>query len=86
MQAARIAQVDLTADKRDQIMQTYFELNARPDAVPTLKSLQSAGERLAFLSNMAREMLEANIRHAGLDGLFEHAISTDRACTFKPDP
>ncbi len=31
-------------------------------------------------------MLRANIRSAGLDGMFERVLSTDEARTFKPDP
>ena len=31
-------------------------------------------------------MLQANIKSAGLTGIFEEVISTDQARTFKPDP
>ena len=31
-------------------------------------------------------MLAANIKSAGLDGMFEHVLSTDQARTYKPDP
>jgi 2-haloacid dehalogenase len=31
-------------------------------------------------------MLQANIQHAGLTGLFEQVLSTDQARTYKPDP
>lgn len=31
-------------------------------------------------------MLEANIKHAGLAGMFEHALSTDAVKTYKPAP
>jgi 2-haloacid dehalogenase len=33
-----------------------------------------------------REMLDANIRNAGLQGIFEQVISTDLRSTYKPDP
>lgn len=84
--AAKGMQLDLTADKRDQLMQAYLQLNAWPDVPAVLKRLKEAGMRLAFLSNMTRAMLEANTRHAGLDGLFEHVLSTDQARSYKPDP
>ena len=42
--------------------------------------------RLAFLSNFTRDMLDQCIKSAGLDGLFEHVLSTDQAKTYKPDP
>ena len=48
--------------------------------------MKSAGLRLAFLSNMTRAMLDANIRSAGLDGMFDEVLSTDRIRAYKPDP
>lgn len=84
--AAKGAQLDLTADKRDQLMQAYLQLNAWPDALPALRTLKESGVRLVFLSNMTRAMLETNIRHAGLDGLFEQVLSTDQIHSYKPDP
>ncbi len=84
--AAQDARLELTADKRDQLMQAYLQLNAWPDALPALKTLKASGVRLAFLSNMTRAMLETNIRHAGLDGLFEQVLSTDPIRSYKPDP
>ncbi len=84
--AAKSLQLDLGADKRDQLMQAYLQLNAWPDALPALRALKESGLRLAFLSNMTRAMLETNIRHAGLDGLFEQVISTDQIRSYKPDP
>jgi len=84
--AAKSLQLDLTAEKRDQLMQAYLQLKAWPDVPAALKRLKDAGIRLAFLSNMTGKMLETNIRGAGLDGLFEHVLSTDRVRSFKPDP
>jgi 2-haloacid dehalogenase len=31
-------------------------------------------------------MLEGSLKTSGLDGLFEHVLSTDHARTYKPDP
>ncbi len=84
--AATSLQLDLGADKRAQLMQAYLQLNAWPDALPALRALKESGLRLAFLSNMTRAMLETNIRHAGLDSLFEQVISTDQIRSYKPDP
>ena len=36
--------------------------------------------------NLTPQMLQANIKSAGLTGIFEEVISTDQARTFKPDP
>ena len=45
-----------------------------------------AGIRIAFLSNITQKMLEAGIHNSGLEGVFEHVLSTDRVKVYKPDP
>jgi 2-haloacid dehalogenase len=50
-----------------------------------LEALRSKGYRLAFLSNFTAKMLDANIRSAGLEGMFEAVVSTDEGRTYKPD-
>jgi len=67
-------------------MNAYLELKTWPDAVPALAALKKSGYRLAFLSNFTSAMLDANIRHSGLEGLFEDALSTDALKTYKSDP
>ena len=84
--AAKASAVDLTADKRERLMGAYLQLKAHPDVLPALRTLRAAGVRLAFLSNMTARMLHAAISSAGLDGLFEHVLSTDQVRTYKPDP
>lgn len=84
--AAKATQLDLSADKRDQLMQAYLQLDPWPDVPAALKRLRSAGIRLAFLSNMTTKMLETNMHDAGLDGMFEHVLSTDQVRSYKPDP
>jgi 2-haloacid dehalogenase len=76
----------LSAENRAALMNGYLELKPWPDVVPVLTSLRQSGMRLALLSNFTRSMLEANIEHAGLNGLFEQVISTDQVKTYKPDP
>jgi 2-haloacid dehalogenase len=78
--------LELTPEKRDQLMQAYLQLKMWPDVRPALESLKQAGLRLALLSNFTSEMLETNIAGDGLTGIFEAAISTDQAKTFKPSP
>jgi 2-haloacid dehalogenase len=84
--AARQLQLPLTSGKREQLMHAYLELKAWPDAVPALRALKADGIRLAFLSNMTRQMLDAGIANSGLEGTFEHVLSTDTIRTYKPDP
>ena len=84
--AARTLKLDLAAQQRDDLMNAYLELKAYPDVLPALESLNRAGVRLAFLSNLTPKMLAAGIRNSGLDGLFEHVLSTDQVRIYKPDP
>jgi 2-haloacid dehalogenase len=84
--AAKLLRLELTPDKRAQLMQAYLELKTWPDVPSALSALQEAGIRLAFLSNMTAKMLEAGIKNAGLEGIFEHVLSTDQIRAYKPDP
>jgi 2-haloacid dehalogenase len=84
--AANKLKLTLASGDRAALMNGYLELKTWPDVVPALRSMKAAGFRLAFLSNFTKAMLDANIAHAGLDGLFEQIISTDQGRTYKPDP
>jgi 2-haloacid dehalogenase len=84
--AAQTLKIDLTAEKRDRLMQAYLELKPWPEVLPALKSLKAAGLRLAFLSNFTHRMLDSCIQASGLQGMFEHVLSTDDVKTYKPDP
>ena len=84
--AAKMLKLDLSTDKRRQLLDTYLELKAWPDVLPALTTLKDASIRLAVLSNFTPKMLEAAIKSAGLEDLFEHVLSTDQVKTYKPDP
>ena len=84
--AAKLLQLELTPEKRKRLMRTYLRLKAWPEVSSALRSLQSAGVRLAFLSNMTAKMLEVGIKNSGLEGVFEHVLSTDQIRAYKPDP
>jgi len=84
--AARLMKLEMSGTQRDQLMESYLELKAWPDAAAALKRLKDAGIRMAFLSNFTAEMLDAAVRNSGLQGIFEAHLSTDRVQAFKPDP
>jgi 2-haloacid dehalogenase len=84
--AAEKLKLELTQDKRDRLMNAFLELKPWPDVVPALTSLKESGIRLALLSNFAPNMLDANIKSAGLTSVFEVVLSTNQAKTYKPDP
>lgn len=79
-------QLDLPEQKQRELMDAWSNLKVWPDAAGALHQLHEAGLRLAFLSNMTEPMLAGGLRNAGLDGLFEAVISTDRIRSYKPDP
>ena len=83
--AAKMLKIDLSADQRNQLMQSYLGMKAWPDVAPALQQLKAAGIRMAFLSNLTSTMLDAAVRNAGLDGYFEGHLSTDKVGVFKPD-
>jgi 2-haloacid dehalogenase len=84
--AAGALRLDLTPPARARLLNAYLELQAYPDAMPALRSLRDAGHRLAFLANLTPKMLEAGVRHSGLEEIFDQSLSTHRARTYKPDP
>ena len=84
--AARSVQIELSAERRDQLMQAWLDLKAWPDVLPTLQRLRAIGIRMAFLSNLTAAMLEAVVKNSGLEGMFEDHLTTDRVHAFKPDP
>jgi len=84
--AARAVGLEINADDRKRLMHSYLELTAYPDVPAALHALRMAGVRLALLSNLTPAMLEASIRNARLEGVFELVLSTDSVRTYKPDP
>ena len=84
--AANAVNLNLPADKRDQLMAAYLKLKAWPDVPAALRSLRDAGIRLALLSNATHEILQAGIGNSGLHAVFEHVLSTDSLRVYKPDP
>jgi 2-haloacid dehalogenase len=81
-----LLKIELSADQRDQLMQSYLTLKAWPDVLPAWKALRDAGIRMAFLSNLTDAMLDAVVRNSGLGGFLESHLSTDKVRAFKPDP
>ncbi len=71
-------------DIADALMTAYLKLDAYPEVVQSLAALRKAGRRLAILSNGSPSMLDAIVRHAGLEKVFEHVISVEEVCIYKP--
>lgn len=84
--AAAALHLGLTPEKRDRLMNAYLSIQCWPEVPAAVRALKNRGLRLALLSNMTDKMLTAGIRNSGLDGAFEHVLSTDRVKVYKPDP
>lgn len=84
--AAHQLRLEISPEKRDQLMAAWSNLRVWPDAAEALKILRDAGLRLAFLSNMTSRVLTDGLKAANLDGMFEAVISTERIRSYKPDP
>jgi 2-haloacid dehalogenase len=84
--ATRSLQLDLTAEKRVQLMDAYRTLRAYADVKPGLQQLKSKGLRLGILSNGAPQMLESATHSAGIADLLDAVISVDEIRVFKPSP
>lgn len=84
--AAALLKIKVTPDQRRPLMERFLALDAWPDVIPALGRMKEAGLKLALLTNFSPRMIDASARHAGLDGLFDHRLSTDAVQVYKPDP
>lgn len=82
---ARNRDIALKADDAKQVLSTIRRLPPHPDVRPALESLKARGVRLATLTNSSQEVVEAQMRHADLDGFFERMLSVEQPRKFKPD-
>ena len=64
--AAKSLKLELTDNKRRQLLDAYVRLAAFPDVKPGLEALKRRGLRLAILSNGEPHMLHAAAKSAGL--------------------
>ena len=74
------------AGLRERLMRLYLTLEPFPEVPSVLERLKSAGMRTAILSNGSPMMLEAVVKNARLDGLFDAVLSVEDAGVFKPHP
>ncbi len=83
--AIKQLRLEASPQKHVQLMAAWSNLQVWPDAAASLHTLQNAGVRLAFLSNMTSRVLTDGLIAAKLDQLFEAVISTDQVRSYKPD-
>lgn len=78
--------VSLTPDDINEVRATMRQLPAYPEVRPSLERLQSAGLRLATLTNSTAEVGQAQLENAGLRDLFDQTLSADSVRRLKPAP
>ena len=69
---------------RDEIMALYLKLDAYPEVAAALEAVRSRSKLTAILSNGSPSMLDAAVRHAGLDKLFNMVLSVEDVGIYKP--
>lgn len=71
---------------KPRLMDSYFQLDAFPDARVALKALKAAGHKTGILSNGSPKMLDGAVDGANLRGELDAVLSVDALKMFKPTP
>jgi 2-haloacid dehalogenase len=71
---------------RERLMALYLALEPFPEVAGVLATLRRAGLKTAILSNGTPAMLDAAVRRAGLDAMFDAVLSVEEVGVFKPAP
>lgn len=71
---------------RERLMDLYLKLATYPEVPETLRRLKATGRKLAILSNGTPAMLDAVVRSAGLEPLFDAVLSVEEVGVYKPHP
>ncbi|QPC87170.1 haloacid dehalogenase type II [Mesorhizobium sp. NBSH29] len=71
---------------RAALLDAYWNLDCYPEVPTVLKALKADGARLAILSNGSPGMLEAAVKSAALENVFDAVFSVDPVQRFKTDP
>lgn len=69
---------------RDEIMALYLKLDAYEEVAEALAAVKAKGKLTAILSNGSPSMLDAAVRHAGLEKLFNMVLSVEDVGIYKP--
>jgi len=71
---------------RERLMRLYLALSPFPEAVETVRRLRVSGIATAILSNGSPAMLTPVIEAAGMQDLFDAALSIEEVGIYKPHP
>jgi 2-haloacid dehalogenase len=84
--SCRKLQLDLTEEKKNELMDQYAKLPAFSENLEVLKALKKKGIKLAILSNGTPSMLESAVKAAGMEDIFNHLLSAHTVQKFKCHP
>jgi 2-haloacid dehalogenase len=82
--ACAMLRLELSEAAARRLMDAYLVLKVFPEVMDTLRRLRE--RKLAILSNGSPAMLDAVVRHAGLDQVLDAVLSVDALRIFKPHP
>ena len=68
------------------LLDSYFKLDAYPDARKVLKALKAKGHKTGILSNGSPAMLKGAVEAADIGGELDAVLSVDTLKMFKPRP
>lgn len=71
---------------KERLLEAYWLIDCYPEVPRVLSALKTQGARLAILSNGSAAMLEAAVRSAALETLFDDVWSADTVGKFKTHP
>ena len=75
----------VTGDALDYALEQFdVKLDAYPEVADALAAVKAKGKLTAILSNGSPSMLDAAVRHAGLDKLFNMVLSVEDVGIYKP--
>jgi 2-haloacid dehalogenase len=69
---------------KDELMALYLKLEAFPEVKEALQAVKARSQRTAILSNGSPSMLDAAVRNAGLERLFDLVLSVEDVGIYKP--
>ena len=69
---------------RDELLALYLQLDPYPEVAEALAAVKARSKLTAILSNGSPSMLDAVVRHASLDKLFNMVLSVEDVGIYKP--
>ncbi len=78
--------LELSFEAQNALMGQYAKLQPFPENLTVLQQLKDLDLKLAILSNGNPQMLDAVVKAAGMQGLFNHILSVDAVKKFKTAP